>query len=134
MNCYFDGSVGGKSDEWLTLGGIAAPDSTWTTLQDQWKVMLSDRDPAAPYVHMTDLITGNREFRSTEGWTPVKVKRLVSDVITLMGSTPPANLCAFACAIDVKAHKRLLKEGYDIGDPAVICAQLGACPSNARRA
>src|ERR1700722_12652109 len=60
MNCYFDGSVGDKLEKWLTLGGLAAPNSTWDFIQQRWAEMLGNREPIAPYVHMTDLITGNQ--------------------------------------------------------------------------
>jgi hypothetical protein len=125
MKCYFDGSVGGKADEWLTLGGLAAPDSTWALIQPRWMEMLGDREPIAPYVHMTDLITGNHGFKGRDGWTKPKVRQLVSDVVNLLGSVPPSNLCAFACAIDVRAHRRLRGEGYQIDPPSVVCAHLG---------
>jgi hypothetical protein len=125
MKCHFDGSVGGYSDEWLTLGGFAATDATWATIDKQWKSMLRDRYPIAPYVHMTDLITGNDPFERKAGWTDCKVEGLVSDIQTLLGSIPTSNLCAFACSIDMKARKRLIAEGYQITDPAVICAENG---------
>ena len=56
MNCYFDGSVGGQSDEWLALGGFIATDPTWAKFQTDWKAMLQNRDPVADYLHMTDLL------------------------------------------------------------------------------
>src|ERR1700728_1401779 len=107
MNCYFDGSVGGKSDEWLTLGGLAAPHGIWAAFRGDWIAMLQSRDPVAPYVHMTDVVTGQRPFRRDAGWTDAKKKQLVSDAIDVLGTIPTTHLCAFACGIDHKAHTRL---------------------------
>lgn len=125
MNCYFDGSVGGEEGQWLTLAGFIATDETWAVFQRQWETMLRERYPIAPYIHMTDLITGNDPFERRAGWTDCKVNRLISDVIVLFQSIDKTTIRAFACSIDVKAHARLLTEGYKIIDPAVICAENG---------
>lgn len=125
MNCYFDGSIGGQHDAWLTLGGFAASDKTWARIEAEWEVMLRDRYPIAPYVHMTDLITGNDPFEREAGWCSCRVKGLVDDVINLLGSINPTDLCAFACSVDVLARKRLKDEGYPVTDPAIICAENG---------
>jgi hypothetical protein len=125
MNCYFDGSVGGQSNEWLTLGGVAAPDAIWASFHTQWEAMLRDRDPIAPYVHMTDLITGNGSFKSGAGWDENKVDRFVHDISVLLNSIDKSKICGFACSVDVHAHKRLIAEGYDVTDAAVICAEVG---------
>src|ERR1700693_3061758 len=126
MNCYFDGSVGGISDEWLTLGGFIATDKTWAAFHNQWEALLRNRYPIAPYIHMTDLITGNDPFERKAGWTDCKVDALVSDVVTLLGQTSATGeMCAFACAVYVQARGRLVTEGYEVSDPAVICAEVG---------
>jgi hypothetical protein len=125
MNCYFDGSVGGSSDEWLTLGGMIATDRTWGTFERDWQAMLSDRDPIAPYIHMTDLVTGNGVFESKFGWTQTKAEKLVLDAEELLISINPNTMCAFTCSVDTAARKRLRREGYAVSDPAVICAENG---------
>jgi uncharacterized protein DUF3800 len=125
MNCYFDGSVGGQLDQWLTLGGFVATDPTWARFQKQWEAMLKDRYPIAPYIHMTDIITGNDPFERRAGWTDCKVDRLISNAEGVLNSADKKTMCAFACSIDVTARKRLVAEGYKISDPAVICAEIG---------
>jgi len=124
MRCYYDGSIGGQSDEWLTLAGFAASDDTWAAFQKAWEAMLKDRDPIAPYVHMTDLITGNNGFSRDDGWGVQNVDRLVSDVESLLFSFG-RKMCAVACAMDIQARKRLVREGHPIPDPAVVCAEIG---------
>ena len=76
---------------------------------------LRDRYPIAPYVHMTDLVTGNDPFERKGGWTSCKVNDLVADVLALFRElTSWGELCAFACAVDVDARERLYNEGYDV--------------------
>jgi hypothetical protein len=125
MHCYFDGSIGGESDQWLSLGGLCATDHIWATFQQRWEKMLRDRYPIAPYIHMTDLITGNDPFERQAGWGEEKVDRLVSDAESLFNSIDKKDICAFACSIDIKAWQRLKDEGYQVSDPAVICAEIG---------
>lgn len=125
MNCYFDGSIGGDSDQWLTLGGLIATNPNWATFQKQWEAMLRDRYPIAPYVHMTDLITGNDPFEICNGWTEYKVDRLVQDAEIVLGQMHKEHVRAFACSIDLSARKRLIAQGYEISDPAAICAEIG---------
>ena len=67
MNLYFDGSIGGESDQWMTLGGIVATDVVWANFQKKWMQMLRERCPVAPYIHMKDIVTGNDPFELQAG-------------------------------------------------------------------
>lgn len=124
MKCYFDGSAGGHSDEWLTIGGLASSDAAWIRFDAKWEAMLKNRYPIAPFVHMTDLLTGNDPFERIAGWTECKTTELISDVQDLFHAFR-SELVAFACAVDIRARERLCMEGYKIGKPAVICAEIG---------
>lgn len=97
----------------------------WAEFQNQWDIMLRERYPIAPYIHMWQIVSGTDPFESRAGWTELEVDRLVSDAENLLSVVPTNEMCAFACSIDLNAHERLLAEGYDIGAPAVICAELG---------
>ena len=125
MNCSFDGSVGGDRNEWLALAGLIATDAIWAKFQTDWSIMLANRDPAAPWIHMTDLLTGNGPFERKYGWTDEKVRRLIWDAVALIVSVDQSKICGFACAVDLVAHKTLHDEGYQITKPAVICAETG---------
>ena len=125
MNCYFDGSVGGTSNEWLTLGGLIATDSAWANFESDWTAMLKDRDPVAPYVHMTDLVRGGDPFDDQSGWDQKKREKLIWDAAAVLCRVPVGALCAFACSVDTHARKRLHAEGYAASQPAVICAEIG---------
>lgn len=125
MNCYFDGSVGGTSNEWLTLGGLIATDAAWGSFESDWKAMLNDRDPIAPYVHMAELIHGDEPFDTQSGWDHKKREKLVWDAASVLCRVPTGALCAFGCAVDKQARERLHAEGYAVSRPAVICAEIG---------
>ncbi len=125
MNCYFDGSVGGNENEWLTLGGIVATAHTLKRVEAQWAIMLRERYPIAPYLHLTDLLTGNDPFERRAGWTDHQVTALINDVLSVVHAAPKHEFCAFACSIDTHARERLVTEGYKIDAPAIIAAEIG---------
>ena len=87
--------------------------------------MLINRDPVAPYIHMTDIVTQNGAFKSKLGWTGNKIIRLVNDAEFVFHLAPKNTLCASACSVDTKARIRLLAKGYRIPKPAVVCAEIG---------
>ena len=64
-------------------------------------------------------------FESKFGWTLTKVEKLVGDIENILASVDPTTMCAFACAVDTAARKRLRQEGYVVSAPAVICAEIG---------
>jgi hypothetical protein len=123
LRCYFDESAGGQEDEWLAIGGIAVRDRL--ELDSRWNEMLHDRYPVAPFLHMTDLFTNNDPFEVKAGWTEGRVQSLVNDALELLGAIQTHSYCAFACAIDTRAHKRLVEEGYDIPSPHYLCSEFG---------
>ena len=125
MKCYFDGSIGGDDDRWLTLGGFVATDAAWKDFHHNWHLMLRERYPIAPYLHMTDLLTGNEPFERRAGWKDCKVTQLINDALTVLHQVPKNELCAFACSIDTIAWRKLIAEGHPINPPAVLAAEIG---------
>jgi hypothetical protein len=125
MNCYFDGSRGGQSDKWLTLGGFIATDAVWAKFQKDWEQMLKSRYPVAPYIHMTDIVHGVDPFERKAGWTVSKVQELVRDAILVLGELDQSKICGFACSVDTSARDRIYAEGFDIPDASQICAEIG---------
>ncbi len=87
--------------------------------------MLKDRDPVAPFLHMSELISGNGPFRREFGWTDAKVDALVADAEKLILSSANNAMCALACVVDVVAHRHLRQEGHPVSTPALICAEIG---------
>ncbi len=87
--------------------------------------MLADRDPIAPYIHMSDLLTENGAFKRELGWTQPKAEKLVKSAEDLLASVDRNDMCAFACSVDIAARDRLRRQGYAVSAPAVICAENG---------
>ena len=100
MKCYYDESVGGQSDEWLAIVGFVAADATWAKFQKDWPVMLNSRDPVAPYVRMTEVLTGNGPFKRELGWTKDKLEQLVWDAAGVLASMDQRTICGIACAVN----------------------------------
>jgi hypothetical protein len=125
MNVYYDGSVGGSHNQWLSLAGLVASDKTWSNFQTDWESMLADRTPTAEYIHMSDIVSGNDPFRRDQGWTEEKRQKLIKDAIQVLRSIDERTMCAFACSVDVAARNRLRQQGFPVSDPAVICAENG---------
>jgi hypothetical protein len=128
MKCYFDGSkVSGPDGHWwLTLAGFTARDDFWNRFEKEWNSeVLHKREPHAPYLHMTDLLTGNKVFT---GWAVERRQALVMDALDYLQSCPKLAFEAVVCTIDTTAREKLLEEGYEITDPHVVCGQcaLGA--------
>lgn len=124
MTCYFDGSAGADDagSQWLTLAGYMASDSFWASFQTKWETMLRARYPIAPWLHMIELFGHEDPFERVNGWTDDKIGTLIWDALDLLQNLDKSAFRAFVYSIDVTAHKRLLEEGYKIGDPSTICA------------
>jgi hypothetical protein len=124
MRYHFDGSeTSGDGDQWMTLFCLVASDVLWSVFQKDWEQMLRDRYPIAPYLHMTDLITGNDPYERCAGWTDEKKRQLVHDAGEVLNAFRKDRLCAAYCTINLSARARLASEGILISDPAAICAE-----------
>jgi len=74
MKCYFDGSGANGPDghRWLTLAGFIARDRFWSLFEKEWSSeVLQKSEPHAPYLHITDLLTGNKAFT---GWSAERAR------------------------------------------------------------
>ena len=132
MRCYFDGSKGvdGDNNVWLTLAGYVAKDGFWRHFNTQWDRMLRERYPVAPYVHMYQLASGSPPFESgPNGWTKAKVEQLIHDALGILQVQDKEVFRSVICSVNVAAHARLVDEGYEIEDPAVLCVE--ACVGQA---
>ncbi len=123
MKCYFDGSQtrGPDGHLWLTLAGFSARDYFWNRFKSEWNSeVLRKREPYAPYLHMTDLLTGNKAFT---GWSAERRQALIMDALNYLQFRPKLAFRAIVCTIDRTAREKLLEEGYRITKPHVICGQ-----------
>ena len=124
MKCYFDGSEGQdtKGDTWVTLAGLAALDRSWAGFESAWGRMLHKRYPIAPYIHMSQIVSGDDPFERVNGWTKEKVLSLVSDAIDLIQSRD--SIHSFSCRVNLSARERIMNEGHSVYDPERLCAEM----------
>jgi len=120
MRAYFDGS----RNSHLALAGFCAGDEYWEQFEHGWRKMLAERDPPAPYLHMTDAAALQEEFRRARGWDDSKVSRLVCDAVQFLSSQSKEKFRGFCCTIDCEARKRLISRGAKIERPEVICSEV----------
>ena len=85
--------------------------------------MLGAREPQAPYIHMSEIVSGNGLFRRDLGWTDDKINKLILDAVYLLQGFAKNVFCACVCSIDVTARQNLVSQGCEIAQPHLICAQ-----------
>jgi Protein of unknown function (DUF3800) len=126
MKCYFDGSEGQDeiSSKWLTLAGYCATDAVWARFGDEWQRMLRERYPIAPYIHMWQIVHGKDPFERKAGWTDEKIDSLIIDAVKLLQSLDTKLFRSFVCSVDLSAHDRLVRDGYQVQDPFSLCADM----------
>jgi len=124
MNLYFDGSIGGESNRWMTLAGIIATDEVWGVFESAWTAMLRERYPIAPYVHMTDVVTGNDPFERKNGWSEERIELLVEDAKRVAGAINREDIFTAVFSIDMRACDIVRDEGLHVPEPSVICAEF----------
>jgi hypothetical protein len=128
VRCYFDGSTS-EDSQWLTLAGFMASDPFWGEFQNRWDAMLRNRYPVAPYIHMSEILARVDPFEREAGWTDGKIESLVWDATGVLTESDKGRFRSFVCRIDIKAHAKLLSEGYVLQDPSVICAECCLAPA-----
>lgn len=122
MKCFFDGSGATDPDghAWLTLAGFMAADAFWKQFEKDWvSEVLAKRDPYAPYLHMSELLSGNRPF---DRWPQDRRYNLVWDAVYYLQDLPKKAFCAVVCSMDETAHTKLVCDGWDIPEPHDTCS------------
>lgn len=125
MRFFFDGSEGqddGK-DSWLTLAGFVASDAFWDAFEKKWALMLRERYPVAPFIHMWEMVSGVDPFERVAGWTQDKINQLVSDAVDLLQKLDKKSFCSFVCSVNTSARSRLVASGSVIPEPEIICGR-----------
>lgn len=124
MKCFFDGSstVGADGHSWLTLAGHVASDRFWVDFENGWQSeVLAKRLPAAPYLHMVDLVAGKGPYAK---WDAERRNSLVIDANLYLQSLPKKAFCALVCSVDVTARNKLVEQGCQIKTGAYLCGHL----------
>jgi hypothetical protein len=75
MKAYCDGS-GDKGSEFLVLTGVAASDYVWAGFENEWRRLLTGREPVAPFIHTCDMVALSGEFLPEKGWNEINVSQL----------------------------------------------------------
>jgi hypothetical protein len=120
IRSYCDGS---KTSH-MSLAGFSASDDFWVDLEQGWKVLLADRTPPAPYIHMTDIVAAQKPFTEENGWTEDKRLALVNQAASYLSHRDKSAFCGFSCVVDCAARDRLIKQGASIAEPHKICSEV----------
>ena len=74
---YYDGSGGGKNDDWTTLAGYVASVEVWKSFEDSWQEALHSFEIPCDYLHMKEAWHCRKGFDPKKGWTRAKVLALL---------------------------------------------------------
>ena len=122
MQVYFDGSEQRDFDghAWLTLAGLVGTSSFFNNFRPRWEQMLrTGPHPIAPYIHMSDLFSGNGPFRRDAGWTRQNVYSLVNQGVDLLKSFANTEFRCVVCSVDVTAYREI-SCAHNVSDPPTI--------------
>jgi hypothetical protein len=110
----------------LTLSAVAAGESIWSDIEEQWERILHSREPKAQYIHMRETLGLRAPFSRKEGWTKEKVAALVFGLLQYLQTFHKKKLCLFACTVDMEAYRKLKAETYVMDSPVEICIKYCA--------
>jgi hypothetical protein len=124
LQAYFDG--GNKADsrryKILTLAGCAAQAKDWPSFEERWNrvlhrhwtSVLGNKWPklfpeyqGIPFLHMTDLMSGNRPFSRQNGWDASRINTFVSDCVTAL-EIHSAQMLMSSCSVILADYKKVL--------------------------
>lgn len=125
MKAYFDGSGDGNS-QYLVLAGVAALEFVWSSFEEEWKRILLDRDPPAPYLHMRELVSLQGAFSAEKGWDVAKQSKLIWDCMMYVQHLHKEDFRTFTCTIDMSEYRAKIAAGYPLPSPYHICSRW--CP------
>lgn len=133
LESYFDGSYTGKNwreGDYISLAGQATEDGVWKEFDEKWDEILGGegKRPKAPYLHMREANANEGPFSWRNGWNRKKVEALVVALLEHLQTQDKKRFHQFACSIDLRAHRKLITEGFTLPDPVDICN--GHCPES----
>jgi hypothetical protein len=121
LKSYFDKS-GQEDQQLLTIGGVAAPDDMWAVIENEWNTILQNNDPPAAYMHMVEAIPLRGEFSPDKGWTDIKVRYLIENLLNCLTKLDKKRYCHFACSVKMAEYQKLQAETYQMDSPADLVA------------
>lgn len=120
LKSYFDKS-GQEDASHLTLGAVAASDSVWVELEDDWNGFLAEHDPPAAYMHLVEAVPLRGEFSKAKGWTDDKVFGVINSLLSLLTGVVKTKYMHITVTVDMAAYRKLEAEGYQMDSPADLC-------------
>lgn len=123
MKAYLDGS-GDRGTDFLVLTAVAATDYVWAGFEKEWKSILENRDPVAPFVHACDMWTLDKEFAAEKGWDRAKVSKLFWDCFLYAQHLDKTDFCVFTCTVDMEAYRRIRGLELRLPHPYSICSRF----------
>src|SRR5260221_4345642 len=118
---YFDSS-GDAADQFMTLAGVAADDSAWSSIENHWREILRNRIPQAEYMHMWEAHARRKGFDTAKGWTETLVVMLIWDLIRdCLQTLDKKRFRLFSCTVDMNAYRKLKALTYKLDHPIDIC-------------
>lgn len=127
MQVYFDGSEQRDLNGhiWLTLAGLVGTSRFFNILRPRWEQMLRvGRHPIAPYVHMSDMFSGNGPFRRDAGWTRQDIDSLLDEAVDLLKSFANTEFRCVVCSVDVTVYNEISCTANAIVRPTILCTHV----------
>lgn len=119
-----------REGDYISLAGQATEDGVWKEFDEKWDEILGGegKRPKAPYLHMREANANEGPFSWRNGWNRKKVEALVVALLEHLQTQDKKRFHQFACSIDLRAHRKLITEGFTLPDPVDICN--GHCPES----
>ena len=110
-----------KTSRFVVLAGVAAEESVWAGFERDWKAILEDRDPIAPYLHMNEIVAGSGPFHNDEGWDEDKRRQLITDCLLYSQILDTQKFKTFVCTVDMTVYRNLAAIHTRYPTVAAIC-------------
>jgi Protein of unknown function (DUF3800) len=107
MRAFCDGSGQAEQSDVIVLAGVAAEESVWDGFETEWKKILDSRTPRAPYIHMKELVHGQKAFADERGWNDKKRGQLFWDCMMYAQHLDKNKFRTFMCSIDMQCYRKV---------------------------
>ena len=122
VRAYLDSS-GKHGDSFVTLAAFAADDETWADFSTGWGEVLRSGFEKVSYMHMTEAVhrLPDTPFSYKLGWTRKHIWELVFKLAEYMNRFKGGLLTMHSCEVDMKAWRRLIKQGIPVPSEVDLC-------------
>jgi len=100
LRAYYDGCSDEQRREAVTLCGVAATETVWTEFEPLWEAVLQKHLVKDRILHMTDLMSFQKNFSRDNGWDAKQRHALLADLFNVMGHFDEhKHLAAYSCTV-----------------------------------